>query len=281
MPIHDQTYRRYGGRRDVMGRSWLVIARNGILTMVRKRLFLGLLLAAWVPFVVQAIIIYFSTNFSQVASLLTVTAERFRTFLEWQQKLPVFIITVWVGAGLIANDKRANALQIYLSKPLTRFEYITGKLVVLGVFLLGVTLLPALLLLLLQVAFSGSFTFLRQNLYLFPAITLTAFLQVLLSAFLILALSSMSKSSRYVAILYAGVVFFTDAVYGMIFLITGSSSLSWISVGANLRQLGDVIFRLPPRYSTPAAVSLLAVFVLIGLSAWILERQVRGVEVVS
>jgi ABC-2 type transport system permease protein len=281
VPIHDQTYRRYGGRRDVVGRAWQVIAKNGILTMVRKRLFLALLLAAWVPFVVQAIIIYFSTNFAQVSTFLAVTAERFRTFLEWQQKLPVFIITVWVGAGLIANDKRANALQIYLSKPLTRFEYITGKLVVLGVFLLGVTLVPAFLLLVLQVAFSGSFTFLRQNLYLFPAITLTASLQVLLSAFLILALSSMSKSSRYVAILYAGVMFFTDAVYGMIYLITGSSSLSWISVGANLRQLGDVIFRLQPRYSTPAAVSLLAVIVLIGLSVWVLERQVRGVEVVS
>jgi len=281
VPIHDQTYRRYGGRRDAVGRAWQVIALNGILTMVRKRLFLALLLAAWVPFVVQAIIIYFSTNFAQVSTFLAVTAERFRTFLEWQQKLPVFIITVWVGAGLIANDKRANALQIYLSKPLTRFEYITGKLVILGVFLLGVTLVPAFLLLVLQVAFSGSFTFLRQNLYLFPAITLTAFLQVLLSAFLILALSSMSKSSRYVAILYAAVMFFTDAVYGMIYLITGSSSLSWISVGANLRQLGDVIFRLQPRYSTPAAVSLLAVIVLIGLSAWVLERQVRGVEVVS
>ena len=281
MPIHDQSYRRYGGQRDLMGRAWLVIARNGILTMVKKRLFLGLLLAAWVPFVVQAIIIYFSTNFAQVAPILKVTAERFRTFLEWQQSLPVFIITVWVGAGLIANDKRANALQIYLAKPLTRFEYITGKLVILGVFLLGVTLLPALLLLVLQVSFSGSFTFLRQNLYLFPAITLLSFLQVLLSAFLILALSSMSKSSRYVAILYAGVMFFTDAVYGIIYAITGSSGMSWISVGANLRQLGDVIFRLQPRYSTPAVGSLLAVAVLIGLSAWILERQVRGVEVVS
>ena len=32
------------------------------------------------------------------------------------------------SAGLIANDRRANALQIYLSKPLMRMEYIGGKL---------------------------------------------------------------------------------------------------------------------------------------------------------
>jgi hypothetical protein len=85
-----------------------------------------------------------------------------------------------------------------------------------------------------------------------------------------------------VAILYAAAVFFSDAVYGIIFLITGSTRMSWLSFPANLRQVGDVIFRLPRRYpDTPFAVSLLALLVLMGLAAWILERQVRGVEVVS
>lgn len=281
MPIHDQTYRRYAGQRDLGGRAWMVIARNGILTIIKKRLFLGLLLLSWLPFVVGAVTVYLAANFPQFSSLLGLTAQRFRDFLETQNFF-VFVITVWVGAGLVANDKRANALQIYLSKPLGRVEYIAGKLAVLAAFLLGVTWVPAILLLVLQVAFTGSFTFLKQNFYLFPAVTVFAFLQVLLASFTMLALSSLSKSSRYVAILYAGAVFFSDAVYGIIFLITGSTRLSWLSFPANLRQVGDVIFRLPARYQdTPFVVSLVAIFVLIGLSAWILERQVRGVEVVS
>ena len=37
-------------------------------------------------------------------------------------------MTVYVGAGIVANDRRANALQIYLAKPLTRVEYVAGKL---------------------------------------------------------------------------------------------------------------------------------------------------------
>ena len=45
-----------------------------------------------------------------------------------------------------------------------------------------------------------------------------------------LALSSLSKSSRYVGILYAGIIFFTAAIYGAMYAITGSSSLSWLSV---------------------------------------------------
>jgi ABC-2 type transport system permease protein len=281
VPIHDQTYRRYAGTKDLAGQAWMVITRNGVLTIVKKRLFLGLLLLAWLPFVVGAVTVYLAANYPQFSNLLGLTGQRFRDFLETQNFF-VFVITVWVGAGLVANDKRANALQIYLSKPLTRLEYIAGKLGILAAFLLLVTWVPALLLLLLQVAFTGSFQFLKQNFYLFPAVTVFAFLQVLVASFTMLALSSISKSSRYVAILYAGAVFFSDAVYGIIYAITGSTKLSWVSFPANLRQVGDVIFRLPPRYhDTPFLVSLIALFVLVGLAAWILERQVRGVEVVS
>jgi ABC-2 type transport system permease protein len=281
VPIHDQTYRRYAGTKELAGQVWMVITRNGVLTIVKKRLFLGLLLLAWLPFVVGAVTVYLAANYPQFSNLLGLTGQRFRDFLETQNFF-VFVITVWVGAGLIANDKRANALQIYLSKPLTRLEYIAGKLGILAAFLLLVTWVPALLLLLLQVAFTGSFQFLKQNFYLFPAVTVFAFLQVIVASFTMLALSSVSKSSRYVAILYAGAVFFSDAVYGIIYAITGSTKLSWVSFPANLRQVGDVIFRLPPRYhDTPFVVSLVALFALIGLAVWILERQVRGVEVVS
>jgi ABC-2 type transport system permease protein len=281
VPIHDQTYRRYAGTRGVAGMAWLVIARNGILGIIKKRLFLGLLLLSWLPFVVGAVTVYLAANYPQFSNFLGLNGQRFRDFLETQNFF-VFVITVWVGAGLIANDKRANALQIYLSKPLTRVEYVAGKLAILAAFLLMVTWVPAIILLMLQVAFTGSFAFLKQNFYLFPAVTVFAFLQVLASSFSMLALSSISKSSRYVAILYAAAVFFSDAVYGIIYLITGSTRMSWVSFPANLRQVGDVIFRLPRRYpDTPFAVSLLVIVVVIGLSAWVLERQVRGVEVVS
>jgi ABC-2 type transport system permease protein len=279
MPIHDQSYRHYSGSKTPPGRSWTVIAWAGIKNMVRKRTFLGLLIFAWFPFIVRAVQLYISANFAQ-AALFAPTAETFRQFLE-QQDFFVFVITVYVGAGLIANDRRANALQIYLSKPLMRSEYIAGKLAVLFVFLTMVTLVPALLLLLLQVMFAGSFAFVQKNLFLFPAITVASILQVLLASFTMLALSSLSNSARYVGILYVGITFFTSAIYGALYAITGSSRVSWISITANLSQVVDVIFRLKPRYLTPWPVSLLVIIGLIVLSTSILERRVRGVEVVT
>jgi ABC-type transport system involved in multi-copper enzyme maturation permease subunit len=279
MPIHDQSYRRYGGGRTSPGRAWTVIAWAGIMNMVRKRMFLGLLVFAWLPFIIRAVQIYVSSNFPQ-AAMLAPTAQTFREFLE-QQDFFVFIVTIYVGAGLIANDRRANALQIYLSKPLMRAEYIAGKAATLFAFLLLVTWLPAMLLLLLQVLFAGSFAFLRANLFLFPAITVASLLQVLVATFTMLALSSLSKSSRYVGILYAGIIFFTAAIYGAMYAITGNSSLSWLSLGSNLSQVVDVIFRVKPRYATPWPVSLTVIIGLIALSISVLERRVRGVEVVT
>lgn len=279
MPIHDQSYRRYGGGRTMPGRAWLVIAKAGIMTMIRKRAFLGLLIFAWLPFLVRAVQVYVTTNYPQIA-MFAPTAETFREFLE-QQDFFVFIITIYVGAGLIANDRRANALQIYLSKPLMRAEYIGGKAAVLFAFILLVTLVPALLLLLLQVLFAGSFEFLRKNLFLFPAITVASMLQALLATFTMLALSSLSKSSRYVGILYAGIIFFTKAIYGAMYAITGSSKMSWLSVTDNLSQVVDVIFRIKPRFATPWAVSLIVIVGLIVLAISVLERRVRGVEVVT
>ena len=282
MPIHDQGYRRYGGQKARTGTGWTVIARAGIRTFISKRAFLGLLLISWFPFFVRAVQFYAASNLTSIpqASLLAPSAETFRPFLEQQQTF-VFFVTVYVGAGLIANDRRANALQIYLSKPLTRAEYVFGKLAVLMAFLALVTWLPAIVLLIVQITFAGNFTFFMNNVFLFPAITLFAFIEVTLASSTMLALSSLSKSSRYVAILYAAVIFFTQAVYGVIYAVTRSTALSWLSFSANLAQVGDVIFRQPLKYETPWPVSLLMILAVVGLSAVILERRVRGIEVVA
>ena len=285
MPIHDQGYRRYTGWRAPRGQAWSVITRAGVRSMLAKRVFLGLLLLAWGPFLVRAIMTYAAYGAASIpqASYFKPTAETFRGLLgpDGFGGVLIFIITVYVGSGLIANDRRANALQIYLSKPLSRSEYIFGKLAILMVFLLFITWLPAMVLLLVQIAFAGNFTFLRANLFLFPAITTYAFIEAAMLSCAMLALSSLSKSARYVAVLYSALVFFTSAIYGVLYAVTRSSSLSWVSPSAALEQVGNVIFRMPAKYDTPWPVSLLVVVLIIAGSGAILERRVRGVEVVA
>jgi ABC-2 type transport system permease protein len=279
MPIHDQGYRRFTGRRDGRGNAWLVIASGVVRTMLRKRLFILLLLASWLPFLVRTVLLYASTTFPQVA-FLAPTAQTFRDFLG-QQSWAIFFVTIYVGSGLIANDRRANALQIYLSKPLTRFEYVAGKAMALMGFLLFITWVPAMLLLIVQIMLAGSFAFAQKNLFLFPAITVFSLLQAIVATFTMLALSSLSRSSRFVAVMFAGVILFTRAIQGMFWLLTRSSAVSLISPTATLDRVGDTIFRIAPRYDTPIGVAMLAVLLLVAASALVLERRVRGVEVVA
>jgi ABC-2 type transport system permease protein len=279
MPIHDQGYRRYEGKREPHGRTWWVIARAGVMERLRERKFLGLLLFASVPFFVRTVMLYLGSNVPQ-AAFLEATPQTFREFLD-QQSIFVFFITIYVGAGLIANDKRANALQIYLSKPLTRVEYVTGKLTTLVIFLVAVTWVPGILLLVLQMMFAGNFTFMRANLFLFPAITVFSAILVLFSAFAMLALSSLSKSRRFVAIMYAGLIFFTAAMYQALRGITGSRAWAVISPEDVLDVVAAGIFRSTGTPSIPMWAALLDIAVVVLLSVWILERRVRGVEVVT
>ena len=96
-----------------------------------------------------------------------------------------------------------------------------------------------------------------------------------------LALSSLSKSSRYVGILYAGLIFFSQAVYGIVRGITRDTRMAWLSVPLDLQQIGDASFRIEPRFAMPVWSAFLVIALLIAASAFILERRVRGVEVVA
>jgi ABC-type transport system involved in multi-copper enzyme maturation permease subunit len=279
-PIHDQSYRRYAGTKRPLGQSWQVIAGTGIRSMLSRKWFLGLLLMAWVPFIVRTVQIYAVTMYPTAGQILPVDPKMFMQYVE-QQGAFVFFVTVFVGAGLIAADRRANALQVYLSKPLLRIEYIAGKLAILVTFLSFVTIVPALLLIVMQVSFSGSIEFLRNNIFLIPAVVLASLARVIVSSFAMLALSSLSKSTRYVAMLYAGTIFFTEAIFGVLAGITNSTRSAWISLSANLENITDVMFRQTPRYETPALVSVMVLIGIVVLSISVLERRVRGVEVVA
>ena len=282
MPIHRERYRRREGGVEGRGGAWAVIAVHGLQSLARKRAFLFLMILALIPVVVRGVQIWAAANvpgMSQIG-MLSITPRTFRDFLNQQEPL-VFFLTVYAGSGLIADDIRANALQLYLSRPVTRTQYIAGKAAILMAALAAVTFVPAMLLLLLVPAFAGSMTFLRNNVLLFPSIVAYSVIQITLSAFLILALSSLSKSRWFVAILYAGLAFFTHAVFGVLGAAIDGSSFSWVSIFANVRQVGDVLFRLPPRHDTHPLISATVIALIIAASAFVLSRRIRAIEVVT
>jgi ABC-type transport system involved in multi-copper enzyme maturation permease subunit len=279
-PVHDQSYRRYEGQRVPVGRAWSVILRTGARSLVSRKVFIALLLLSWLPLLVRSVQIYVVTAYPQTGQVLPINLKLFQSFIEFQG-LFAFFITVYAGAGLIASDRRARALQVYLSKPLLRMEYIGGKLGILMLYLSLATIVPSVLLILMQVVLSGSLDFVTSNPTLVPAVLLASSIRVIVPAFTMLGLSALSTSTRYVAVMYAGVVFFSQALYGVLTVVTGSTRVAWVSIPNNFDVVTDAIFRQPPRYETPVIVSVLVLVCLVVLSVSVLERQVRGVEIVS
>ena len=69
MPIHRERYRRREGGVDLRGGAWVVIAANGLRSLVRKRAFLFLMILAWIPVVVRGVQIWAAANVPSVSQV--------------------------------------------------------------------------------------------------------------------------------------------------------------------------------------------------------------------
>lgn len=279
MPIHDLGYRHWKGEWTSHPYRWWVISRQGISLLVKKKLFLILMFLSAIPFLVRSVMLYLSTVLGRV-DFLRVDAKFFEDFLV-QQSFFIFIIAIYAGAGLIANDLKANALQIYLSKPITRRDYLIGKLGVLVFFLALPTLLPALLLFLLAVIFQPTLSFLEQYYWVLASIFGFSLIIILANALIILALSSLSRSSRFAGINFAAVFFFTQILYGILSGMFRTTRVAWVSLGNNLALVGSFFFGSQPPFRSPTWLSVVIILGLMAGSAWIVHRRVQAVEVVK
>ncbi len=280
MPIYDLGYRHWAGEWTSHPYRWWVITRQGISLLIRKKRFALLMLLSAIPFLVRSVMLYLSSSIGRSIPILQVNARFFEDFLSFQGFF-AFIIAIYAGAGLISNDLKANALQIYLSKPITRRDYLLGKLGVLVFFLALPTLVPAVLLYFLAILFQANLAFLSDNPWLLASICAYSLVIIFTHALIMLALSSLTRSSRFAGINFAAVYFFSQILYGILNAMLRTTSVAWVSLGNNLTQVGDLLFANPAHYRSPVWLSALVLAALMAGGAWIVHTRVRAVEVVS
>src|SRR5437764_1155187 len=71
------------------------------------------------------------------------SAETYRNYF-WYQGYMVMVVLALAGAILVGNDFHFGSLPFYLSKPVSRWHYLLGKCLAVGVFINMMTTLPAL-----------------------------------------------------------------------------------------------------------------------------------------
>jgi ABC-2 type transport system permease protein len=282
MPIFDQGYQHWDGELSGHFWRWLAITRHGVRTQLRNRWTRLVLLAALAPalalagfLVLWGLLEQRSALIEPLLLLLRKESEMrellddsgaFRTTI-WTlaysyffqiQNLFTLLIVLLVGPSLISQDLRFNAMPLYFARPLRRFDYFLGKLGVIGVFLGMVTIAPAMFAYVLGVVFSSEFAVVKDTFHLLAASLLYGVIVVLSAGTLMLALSALSRNSRYVAFMWIGFWVITASLYGVLMGLTQKRERSpdgrgWVvtlaewppvvSYGNNLLRINAALLR--------------------------------------
>jgi ABC-2 type transport system permease protein len=235
MPIFDQGYQHWSGTLSGHAWRWLTITRHGA-RIGMQNIFLRLVvIVSWLPAVGLAVVLCIWGLVEQKSSLIQPLLPFVSGFLSpdaltdpkqyrdvvWTLCFNYFlgieltfsmIVVMLVGPGLISQDLRFNALPLYFSRPLRRIDYFAGKLGVIAWFLGMVIILPSLIAYILGLLFSLDVSILWSTLPLLAACLAYGAVIVLSAGTLMLALSSLSRNSRYVALFWVGIWFVSGTV---------------------------------------------------------------------
>ena len=209
--IADRSYRGYDGELKTRAARWWIVALATIRANLRKPgywILAGLILLFYV---INGLVFYFMQNaMNQMGgpAQKNVYAQSLYDSLYFVRLL-VFLTSLVVGAGSIAADNRANALLVYLAKPITKNDYLLGKWMGVFVMIAAVSTLPALLLYLFFLGAYWNDGFLKENPTLILRLLGATLLPALLHASLITGFSAWSKSPSIAGALYAGLYFVT------------------------------------------------------------------------
>jgi ABC-2 type transport system permease protein len=226
MPVYDQGYQHWNGQLTGHAWRWLAIARHGIRNLLKGWYVRRLIFLAWMPALTLVSILalwgmveqgvsgiekwlpWFLSPLVGMTDLHTcrqaVWTIAFSFFFMTELYFIMLIVTL-AGPSLISSDLRFNALPLYFSRPLTRFDYFLGKLGMIASIVAIVAVIPAVVAYLLGVCFSLDLSVVRDTWQLLPQSIAYGMIIVFSAGTLVLAMSSLSRRSLYVGLAWISI----------------------------------------------------------------------------
>ena len=245
-PIADLSYRHYDGPLSGVSKRWWSIAKMTMQVATKRRGFWGWsLFSAWWFFILLAVF-WFADNVLGNLTGSSGGANAFLQQIKWKDQfvhgysysqMILMVVTLMIGVGSIANDNRANALLVYLSKPCSRFDYVFGKW--LGVFILIslVSFVPMMVFWLYGYMSFQQYGFWKDAPWLFLKLALVSVCSGALHASLGLAVSSLFNQGRLAGATYAGIYFMSYILTQVMSGFNASSTFQKTPTPAIVRQL--------------------------------------------
>jgi ABC-type transport system involved in multi-copper enzyme maturation permease subunit len=282
MPLYDVSYQRFeGGRRNRLSRSW-ALGRTQLFSLLRQRRFLLLMAVSWIPAIIRGGQIYVARQFPEAMRFFEVTPSLWREFLSQQVSLLlVILVALYAGSGTIASDLRSGAILVYLSKPISRMGYILGKGLPVFLALLGITLVPGLTLLLLQVLMADDLSLLREAPWLPGSILAYSIWMSAYFSLIVLAVSSLSRSTRLAAAGFVLLALGSHFLYGMATRITAGDAPPYLSVLGAAVDVSNLFFGEMSTRSVSALGSFAMMALLMVGSVLVINYRLQSTEVTS
>jgi ABC-2 type transport system permease protein len=287
MAVYKRSYHGYDGPVTPEWSRFAIIPRYAYRDLFHSRLMTAFFVACFIAPLVFLALIYVSHNFAHWAELLgargarspfAIDGEFFLRYLSFQGAL-AFILTAFVGPGLVSRDLSNRALPLYLCRPFSRTEYVVGKMSVLLILLSLITWVPGLVLFIIQASLAGG-TWLVQNLWIAWALFAGAWIWILMIALLALAISAWIKW-RIAAGALLLAVFFVAAGLGA--AVNAILEVNWgnlINLSHLINTIWGQLFRVREGDVSTADAWMILSLLAFGCLA-LLNRKVRGFEVVK
>jgi ABC-2 type transport system permease protein len=292
MAVYKRTYKAYGGPLTPAWSRFTVLARYGFSTLFTSRWFTAYTVLCFAPFLVGLSFIYLTHNASVQALVnirfgpnTLINNSFFMTFLAIEGWMG-FILTAWAAPGMISKDFANHAVQLYLSRPLSRAEYLLGKVSVIAALLSLTTWIPILFLFLVQAQLEGH-GWGWENLWMAAAIVLSGLMGIALVSLVSLAIAVWVRW-RIAATALLMAIFFVLPGFGTAMNLVLRTRWGWLlNFGYLTFEIWGDLFRIvdarrnpgPGIYQVPVWSAWITLLAVCAFSLWLLHRRLQAREV--
>jgi ABC-2 type transport system permease protein len=291
MAVYKRTYKAYHGPLTPAWSRFRVLSRYGLSTLFNSRPFTAYTVLCFLPFLVGLAYIYIVHSAAAQAVLGvgktipgTVNNVWFVSFLAIEAWMG-FLLAAWGGPGMITKDFANHSVQLYLSRPISRTEYLFGKISVLAALLSCTTWIPALLLFFVKAELQGH-GWIWENFWMAGSILLGCLIWIAMISLVSMAVSVWVKWRIAATALMLGIFFLLPALGAILDAILRTHWGALMNFPYMITLIWAHLFRLDAihRHSSgfdvvplwSAWASLLSVC---AFCFWLLDRKLRAREV--
>ena len=285
MAVYKRSYRAYDGALTPRWSRFLILTRFGAKGVFQSKIITALFVISFFYPLLMIAGLYLNHN-AQVLSLLKVNAEQlivvngtFFLVLMSVQAAFAFLMTAFVGPGMVAPDLANNALPLYFCRPLSRTEYVLGRACVIFFILSFMTWIPGLLVFGVEANLSGAKWAWEHRNYA-GGIVVGSFLWLTVLTLFALAISAWVRWKLVAGALLLAVMFASSGFAAAINEVLRVKAGYYLDPGNLVMAIWANFFGVPIHTEISMAGALVAIGAICSLCVLLLSRKIRAFEVV-